>query len=237
MSRSLRSEWVKVVTTRTFLWITLADLALVVITSISVAASSDPINSASDDRSVAQIAGVAVLFALVCGIVGMAGESTHGTITQTLLVTPVRERVFVAKAAAAAVVGLALALVSEAVVLLITVPGAGLSVHNARATLLGVLVAAPLAAMLGVGLGAVVRGQGGGIAIALIWLLVGENLMPLISRDATRYAPGRAFAALTSGTREGTDVILGMGAGAAAAAAWTTLFVAAGLFVLLGRDV
>jgi len=237
MSRSLRSEWVKVVTTRTFLWIVLADLALVVITSISVAASSDPINSASDDRSVAQIAGVAVLFALVGGVVGMAGESTHGTITQTLLVTPVRERVFAAKAVAAAVVGLALAVVSEAVVLLITVPGAGLSVHDARATLLGVLVAAPLAAMLGVGLGAVVRGQGGGIAIALIWLLVGENLMPLIDRDATRYAPGRAFAALTSGTREGTDVILGMGGGAAAAAAWTTVFVAAGLFVLLGRDV
>jgi len=237
MSRSLRSEWAKVVTTRTFLWIVLADLALVVITSISVAASSDPINSASDDRSVAQIAGVAVLFALVGGVVGMAGESTHGTITQTLLVTPVRERVFASKAVAAAVVGLALAVVSEAVVLLITVPGAGLSVHDARATLLGVLVAAPLAAMLGVGLGAVVRGQGGGIAIALIWLLVGENLMPLISRDATRYAPGRAFAALTSGTREGTDVILGMGAGAAAAAVWTTLFVAAGLFVLLGRDV
>ena len=236
MSRSLRSEWVKVVTTRTFLWIALADLALVVITSISVAASTDPINSASDDRSVAQIAGVAVLFALVGGIVGMAGESTHGTITQTLLVTPVRERVFAAKAVAAAVVGIALAVVSEAIVLLVTVPGAGLSVHDARATLLGVLVAAPLAAMLGVGLGAVVRGQGGGIAIALIWLLVGENLMPLISRDATRYAPGR-FAALTSGTREGTDVILGMGAGAAAAAAWTTLFVAAGLFVLLGRDV
>lgn len=237
MSRSLRSEWVKAVTTRTFLWIALADLALVVITSISVAASGDPINSASDDRSVAQIAGVAVLFALVGGIVGMAGESTHGTITQTLLVTPVRERVFAAKAVAAAVVGLALAVGSEVVVLLITVPGAGLSVHDARATLLGVLIAAPLAAMLGVGLGAVVRGQGGGIAIALIWLLVGENLMPVISRDAARYVPGRAFASLASGSREGSDVILGMGSGAAAAAAWTTLFVAAGLFVLLRRDV
>jgi ABC-2 type transport system permease protein len=237
VSRSLRSEWVKLVTTRTFLWIALADLALVVITSISVAASSDTIDNASDDRSVAQIAAVSVLFALVVGIVEMAGESTHGTITQTLLVTPVRERVFAAKAVAAAFVGLVLAVVSDAVVLLITVPGAGLSVHNARATLVGVLVAAPLAAMLGVGLGAVVRGQGGGIAIALIWLLVGENLMPLISRDATRYVPGRAFAALASGSRHGSDVVLGMGAGAVAAAAWTAVFVAFGLFLLVGRDV
>jgi ABC-2 type transport system permease protein len=237
MSRSLRSEWVKLVTTRTFLWIALANLALVVITSISVAASSDSINNASDDRSVAQIAGVSVLFALVAGIVGMAGESTHGTITQTLLVTPVRERVFAAKAVTAALVGLALAVVSEAVVLLITVPGAGLSVHDARATLVGVLAAAPLAALLGVGLGAVVRGQGGGIAIALIWLLVGENLMPVISRDAARYVPGRAFAALASGTREGSDVVLGMGAGAAVATAWAALFLGVGLLLLLGRDV
>jgi len=123
------------------------------------------------------------------------------------------------------------------VVLLITVPGAGLSMHAARATLLGVLVAAPLAAVLGVGLGAVVRGQGGGIAIALIWLLVGENLMPVISRDASRYVPGRVFAALASGSREGSDVVLGMGAGGVAAAAWTAVFVAAGLYVLLSRDV
>jgi hypothetical protein len=237
MSRSLRAEWVKLVTTRTFLWIALADLALVAITSISVAASSDSITTPSDDRSVAQIAGVAGLFALVGGIVGMAGESTHGTITQTLLATPVRERVFAAKVVAAAAVGLFLAVVSEAVVLLITVPGAGLSVHNARPTLVGVLIVAPLAAVLGVGLGAIVRGQGSGIAIALIWLLVGENLMPLISDEASRYVPGRAFAALASGSRHGSDVVLGMGPGGATAAAWTLLFAAAGLFVLLGRDV
>jgi ABC-2 type transport system permease protein len=237
MSRSLRAEWVKVTTTRAFLWIALADLALVVITSISVAVSSDEITTASDDRSVAQIAGVSVLFALVAGIVAMAGESTHGTITQTLLVTPVRERVFAAKAVTAAAIGVVLAVVSEAVVLFITVPGAGLSAHNARATLVGVLVAAPLAALLGVGLGAIVRGQGGGIAVALIWLLVGENLMPVISRDASRYVPGRAFAALASGSRQGTDVVLGMAGGAAAAAVWTAVFVAAGLFMLLGRDV
>jgi ABC-2 type transport system permease protein len=237
MTRSLRAEWVKLATTRTLLWVALADLALVVITSISVSASSDATSTPADDRSVAQIGGVAVLFALVGGIVMMAGESTHGTITQTLLVTPVRERVFAAKAVAAAAVGVLLAVASEALVLLITVPGADLSVHNARLTLLGVLIAAPLAAVLGVGLGAVVRAQGGGIAISLIWLLVGENLMPVISREASRYAPGRTFAALASGTRHGSDVVLGMAGGAAASAAWTAVFVAAGVLILLGRDV
>jgi ABC-2 type transport system permease protein len=161
VTRNLRSEWLKLRTTRVLLWIGLVDAALVCITAISVAASSGSIDSPADDRSIAQIAGAAAVFALVLGIVVMAGESTHGTITQTLLVTPVRERVLAAKIVVAALVAVALVLLSEALVLIITVPGAGLSVHNARPTLLGVLLAGPLAAVLGVGLGAIARGQGG----------------------------------------------------------------------------
>ncbi len=237
MSRTVQSEWLKLTTTRTYLWIALANVALVVIAAISVAASTSEINSAADDRSIAQIAGVAILFAFVGGIVVMAGESTHGTITQTLLVTPVRERVLAAKVVVAGLVGLALVVLSEALVLLITVPGAGLSVHNARLALLGSLLAGPLAGALGVGFGAVVRGQGAGIGISLLWLLIGENVVPLISREGAKFAPGRTFSALASGSRDGSDVVPGMAAGGAAAAAWTALFVACGLFLLLGRDV
>jgi ABC-2 type transport system permease protein len=237
VTRNLRSEWLKLRTTRVLLWIGLVDAALVCITAISVAASSGSIDTPADDRSIAQIAGAAAVFALVLGIVVMAGESTHGTITQTLLVTPVRERVLAAKIVVAALVAVALVLLSEALVLIITVPGAGLSVHNARSTLLGVLLAGPLAAVLGVGPGAIARGQGGAISFSLLWLLIGENLMPVINEEAARYAPGRTFAALASGSREGTDVVLGMGAGGLVSLAWAGLFVAAGLFILLGRDV
>ena len=239
MIRSLRSEFLKLVTIRTFLWIALADVALVVVTALSVAASGgDAIQSATDDRSVAQISGIAVLFALVGGIILMAAESTHGTITQTLLVTPVRERVLGAKAVIGALVGGALVLGSEALVLAITVPSAaGLSVHNARPTLLGCFLAALLAGALGVGLGAIVRGQGAGIGISLLWLLIGENVMPLVSEEGARYAPGRTFAALASGSRGGSDVIPGMTVGGVAAAAWTAAFVLVGAVVLLRRDV
>jgi ABC-2 type transport system permease protein len=235
VSRLLRSELVKVLTIRTLLWIALGNIAIVLITAISVAASSGSLQGADDQRGAAQIAASAIVFALLSGIIVMAGEARHGTITQTLLVTPVRERVVVAKVAVAAAVGLVLALVAEALVLLVLVP-ASLDVDQARGVLVGILVGAPLAAALGVGLGAVVHAQGAAIGISLAWLLIGEGLMPRISDTATKYTPGRAFGALASGVRDGGE-ILGMAGGGVAAVVWTAIFVAAGLFALLGRDV
>jgi ABC-2 type transport system permease protein len=210
--------------------------ALVVIASISVSASTGAIKSAADDRAVAQIAAIALVFSLIVGIIVMAGELTHGTVTQTLLATPVRERVLLAKAAVAALIAVGLALLAELLVLAITVPGASLDVHNARLVFLGILVAAPLVAVLGVGLGGVVKSQGSGIAASLVWLLIGEHIVLLIDESASRYSPARAFAALASGERSG-HALLGMGAGAAASVVWTLVFVSLGLLVFLGRDV
>jgi ABC-2 type transport system permease protein len=236
VSNLVRAELVKIRTVRTLLWVGLANLGLLLITAFSVSASDSSIQTAEDDRAVAQIAAIAVVFALISGIIVMAGEATHGTITQTLLVTPMRQRVLAAKAVVAAVVGLVLAVLSEALVLLVTVPGASLGVHNARPVLVGVLVGAPLAGALGVGLGAVVHAQGAAIAMSLIWLLVGENLATVVSESSAKYTPGRAFAALSSGDRTG-DGLLGMVPGGVAAAVWAGAFLAAGLLALLGRDI
>jgi len=236
MSALLRSELLKVRTVRTFLWLALASVALVVIASISVSASTGAIGSASDDRSVAQIAAIALIFSLIGGIIVMAGEVTHGTVTQTLLATPVRERIVLAKAVVAALIAIGFALVAELLVLAITVPGASLDFHNARLVFLGILIAAPLAAVLGVGLGGVVKSQGSGIAVSLVWLLIGEHIVLLISESASKYSPGRAFAALASGERSG-HVLLGMSAGGLASVVWAVAFVSFGLLVFLGRDV
>src|SRR5207244_6730911 len=229
MTRLLRAELLKMRTVRTYLWLVLATVVMVAIAATSVAVSGAAIQSAQDDRSVAQIAGVALVFALLAGMLLMAGEGTHGTITQTLLVTPVRERVLLAKAAVAALFGIALALIAEVLVLAITIPGASLDLHNARLVLLGILIGAPLVAALGVGFGAVVGTQGAAIGISLVWLLIGEAIVAVISRSAAKYTPSKAFAALASGARDGGGDLLGMGAGGVAAAAWTAAFVAVGL--------
>jgi ABC-2 type transport system permease protein len=234
VTRLFRSEVLKVRTIRTFLWIALANVALVLITAISVAASTGAIAD-EDHRGVAQIAGSALVFGLISGIIVMAGEARHGTITQTLLVTPVRERVVLVKVAVAALIGLVLAVLAEALVLLVTGP-ASLDVDKAGGVLIGILIGAPLAGALGVGLGALVHAQGPAIGISLAWLLIGESLAPAISESATKYTPGRSFGALASGVRDGGQ-LLGMVGGGFAAAIWTLVFVAAGLLALLGRDV
>ena len=236
MSAALRSEWLKVRTVRTFFWFWLGSAGLILIAAISVVASNGQIESAADDRSVARIAAIALVFGVIAGIVVMAGEITHGTVTQTLLVTPVRERVVVAKVVMAALISLFLAVSAELLVIAITVPGASLDVHNSRRVLLGILIAAPLAGALGVGFGAVVRSQGSGIGISLVWLLIGENIVTVMSQSVAKYTPGRAFAALASG-ENGHHDLLNMGAGGLVAGVWTAVFVAAGLLVFLGRDV
>ena len=121
-------------------------------------------------------------------------------------------------------IAIGFALVAELLVLAITVPGASLDFHNARLVFLGILIAAPLAAVLGVGLGGVVKSQGSGIAVSLVWLLIGEHIVLLISESASKYSPGRAFAALASGERSG-HVLLGMSAGGLASVVWALAFV------------
>jgi len=239
MSRLLGAEWVKISTVRAFLWVALADVGFVLATSIATVAHTDAIRSAQDARGAAQIASLALILGLVAAILVMAGESTHGTITQTLLVTPNRERVLFAKATVGALLALALVVVAEALVLAILVPGASLDLHDARLVLVGTLVAAPLVGLVGVGLGAIVPGQGTAIAASLVWLLVGEGLFPVVSDSAAPYTPGRAIAALVSGDTGGNrrSYLLGVASGGVVAALWAALFVAVGLVFLNRRDV
>jgi ABC-2 type transport system permease protein len=232
MTRLLHSEVLKVWTIRTFFWIGAANLGLVLIAALSVAASTGIVLD-EDHRAAAHIAGTALVLALISGILLTAGEARHGTITQTLLVTPVRERVLFAKVVVAGIFGLTLAVLAEALVLLVL---ASLDVEKAGGALLGMLIGAPLAGALGAGFGALVHAQGPAIGISLAWLLIGESLAPSISESATKYTPGRSFGALASGVRDG-DQLLGMVSGGFAAAVWTAVFLAAGLLALLGRDV
>jgi ABC-2 type transport system permease protein len=239
MSRLLAAEWVKLTTVRTFFWVALVDVGFVLVISIATAASTHEIQSAHDARGAAQIASLALILGLIAGILEMAGESTHGTITQTLLVTPTRERVLLVKAAVGAALSLALVAVAEAIVLAVLVPGASLDVHDTRLVLVGTLIAAPIVGVLGVAIGTIVRGQGTAIAVSLVWLLIGENFFPLISKTAAPYTPARAVAALVSGDRNGNEdaYLLGFANGGLVAVVWAFVAIAVGVVVLTRRDI
>jgi ABC-2 type transport system permease protein len=232
VSNLLRSEALKVLTVRSFLWLALANVALVLAASLAQVLTSN-IHSAEDSRSAAQIASLSMLIGLIGGIIVMASEATHGTITHTLLVTPIRERVLLAKVVIAAGLGLAFALIAE---LLTVVVVTDLDLHDARLVLLGTLIGAPLAAALGVGLGALFQSQGSAITVSLVWLLIGEGFAALLWGDSEKYTPGRAFGSLVTGVAS-QEGMLSMAVGGLAAALWAAAFLGVGGLVLVRRDV
>ena len=238
MTRLVAAELLKLRTVRTLMWVTLSMLVLVAIPVISIAASSGSTTSAGDDRSVARVAAVAVVFAVVLGVAIFGAEGSHGTITQTLLVAPARERVLAAKAIVAAALGLALGILAELVVVAVSVPGVALDVHNARGVLGGVLFSCMAAGILGVGVGALFHRQGPAIVVTLLWLLIAESILVVALRDNVRYLPAHVFAAaVAGGDAGGAGDLVRAWPGVVGAGLYAVAFLAAGAAAFARRDV
>ena len=248
MSRLLAAEALKIRTIRAGYWLLAATVVLVVLPLVSVLASEGvgTLAGLDEQRRLVRIAASADVFALLLGIVLVGGELRHGTITQTFLVEPVRERVLAAKAALGAVLGLAFAAVGLGLVLGIAAPWlAGDSVDlrlgsgGVQRVVAGVAIAGVLAGVLGVGWGALFRGQGSAVGAALIWLLIVENVLGAVLGDDRKYTPGSAFAAVVTADRSGSadEALLGMWPGAILACVYTAAFLAAGTLLLSRRDV
>jgi ABC-2 type transport system permease protein len=248
VNRQLAAEVLKIRTVRSGYWLVLSMAVLVALPVISVLASdaAETLAELGEQRQIIRIAATADVFALLLGIVLIGGELRHGTITQTFLVEPVRERVLAAKAVLGAVLGCALALTAVGLVLVIAIPwlaGNGIDLElgdgELQRVILGIVLAGVLAGALGVGWGALFRGQGSAVAAALIWLLIGENVLRVALGEHREYSPGSAFAAVVSGSRSASadDDVLGMWPGTALALAYTLAFLVAGTLVLSRRDV
>ena len=142
----------------------------------------------------------ALYFTVLLGILAFAGEYRHRTITATFLATPRRGRVVLAKLAAYGLAGLGFGAVVTAAAY-----GAALAWHRAKGvpldllapdvalTGLGLALAAALFAMLGVGIGALVRNQAAAVVGTLMWLQIIELSL------LTGVAP-RLFAWTANGT-------------------------------------
>ncbi|HEX5191920.1 MAG TPA: ABC transporter permease [Solirubrobacteraceae bacterium] len=187
MTRLLDSELLKLRTTRTFYALVAGAVALIVIISAlgtalgSFKATGDP------GRSVLSVAGLAPLFALVIGVIGMTTEFRHGTITPSLLVEPVRTRLLGAKLAAQLLARLLLGLVGFGVCAglvagILSSRGihTGMSTGDWIAAVIGGAVATMLYAAVGLGVGALLRNQAGAIVVVLAWVFVIENLLGII---------------------------------------------------------
>jgi len=212
--RPVGAELLKLRTTRLLLWLALLILGLELLV-ITLHVFQDPLDTSAgppQQRADVGIAAVSALISLILGIVASAGEFTHGTIGQTFLATPVRERVLGAKLAAAAAAGAALGLASCAfawgyAALLLRARSVPIHLGSGPTLrlVLGITLAAALTGAFGIGFGSLLRRQTAAIVIALVWLLVGEPLLGLAQVE--RYGPGHVVAAVVEAGNQASDLL------------------------------
>jgi len=211
MAALFAAELRKLLTTRSWLWLGLAAVALTALyASLSIAFSQvanspvPPITTLAGQRTLLQVGSAAEPFTAVLGALAVTGELRHGTMVFTLLATPRRSRILVAKMALYAAIGAAYGAICTAVALAVALPWLGTEgihinlVANAiPATLAGVVAAAALFAVIGVGCGALVGNQVGCVVVLLTYLLVVDPLLLSIPGAWQIYLPGAAADALT----------------------------------------
>jgi len=217
MTRLIRSEFAKLLSTRLWLWLLLAPMALTALyASLNIWANNDPdtlappLSTAAGQRLLFALgAGGAQTFVAVLAAIGLTTEFRHRTATATFLATPHRGRVVAAKLVTYGLVGIGYGVVCTGVVAAIGLPwlaNRGITVpltgNGIPATIAGTLAAVGIFALVGVGLGALLRDQVATIVTLLVYLFVVEPIVtniPALS-SWTIYLPGSASSALTQVT-------------------------------------
>ena len=249
MNDVIRAEFLKLRTTRMFYGNALATLAFVPL-FVAVAiqtAGGDGGGAALDTseglRSVLSAASSGSLMVLMIGIIVMAGEFRHNTATSTFLVTPDRRRVVGAKLIASTLVGVGLAMLTSVLSLAIAVPWLAakdvtVDVLSAEVglILLAAIAATALYALIGVGVGSLIRNQTAAVVAVLVWVLVVENALVSFVPEVGRWLPGVATDALTGVATPNDGLLPAWGAGLLLGA-YGLAFAAAGIRFVVQRDI
>jgi ABC-type transport system involved in multi-copper enzyme maturation permease subunit len=159
--------------------------------------------------------GVAQNLTLVLGVLIVTGEYRHKTVTPTYLAEPRRGRVTAAKLVVSAGAGLLLAVVVGAVALafgsiLVAVGDGTASVMlgQYRLVIPGVLGAAVLFAIYGVGLGAMVKNQVVAIVVGIGFSAIVEPIVDAVAPQVGKYLPGYAAQALAGSAARGIGRVI-----------------------------
>lgn len=205
MRRSLHAELLKLVSVRTtwlFASITVLVVALAVLAQAITAGSDAGLPPLADPETQRMLfvsgTGIAPVIAVVFGTLAITTEGRHHTLASTFLAEPRRWVVLVGKSVATAVAGCVLGALAVAtgalgawLVLLATTTEPVVPVDRVLATLGGATLAGALAALLGLGIGGVLRNQAAAIGVALVLLLAVEPLIASFVPEATPWMPSQ----------------------------------------------
>jgi hypothetical protein len=250
--RLLRAEWRKVTTTRLGWGMLLGAMALAALGVVAQIASNGvrgnvalPLTAAATQKSIAASASSAYLFSVVVGIILITTEFRHFTSRPTFLIEPRRGLVIVAKLVVAAVVGVIYGVVCVALTAGIMAPWLGaLGVtirwvdNGVLLSMLSDVIVIAIFAVVGIGIGVLVRNQIAAVIGALVYLFVIEPLIDIIPviQKAYPYLPGAAAGAITGASR-GNLAHLDALLGGLVLLGWGLLFAVAGWMLTIRRDI
>jgi ABC-2 type transport system permease protein len=244
----LQSELFKLRTTRATLTVLLwmvGLILLVVLLHVFGLNATDLRKASNQPKVYGWGTSIGALFAALLGAISITGEIRTGMIRPTLLATPNRAVVIAAKVGAAALAGLLVGLVAEALVS--GIASAGLKVRGIHITLsggefaqmlAGGAAAAALWAAIGTGVGAIVRSQVGAVVGLCVWLLLVESILIGDVPSAAKFSPGASAGALAGMLQNATGAdLLAPAVGALLLVAYAAAATAAGLTATQRRDI
>jgi ABC-2 type transport system permease protein len=243
--RLLTSEGRKLVTTR-LLWGFLGALVLfsvIVAVAVVLGSATDDavgfVDTSEAQRSLLAFGTNAMIFGGLFGATAAAREYAHRTVVPTFLLSPVRYRVQVAQLGAIVLAGGVLGAtgggltVAAGAVSLPLVDQQLLLTAGAVARLVAVAgLAGATGAVLGAGLGALVRNTGGAVTAVVLLLLVGPPLAGQLLVEVAHWMPS-ALLGVLAGIADGHTV----GVALLALLAWGALPATLGVAAVERRDV
>ena len=238
--RQLRSELLKLRTTRTALVLIGAMIVLValVVGMHVLAPAPESLATREQQMKVFEVGTIiGMLFGALAGANAIAAEFRYGTIRPTFLVTPRRWPVLAAKLVGAALTGVVFGLLAEGLM-----AGTATAAFSARDIVnqltggdyqqlfLGGAAAAALFAIIGVGVGSLIRNQAAALVTLFVWLFVVENILRGFVPGFGRFMPGSGGLSLAGQTggrllapATGTLVVLAYVVALSAIGWWSTL--------------
>jgi ABC-2 type transport system permease protein len=258
LSRAIRSEWIRLRTLRST-WIGMGAVILVLVGlgAIAAAVSTGSVTAPEDGRgfggddplsTVLTGADFAVLMAGILGALAGAREYGSRMISATIAAVPRRWQVVVAKAVVLTGFVLPTALIG-----VLAAFGVGMGILSAgdgatvaltddgvMRSVLGMAGYITAIALLGLGLGILLRSVASGIGVLIAGVMVlpalAGALLPASLDSVLQYLPSSAAASFTTVTGAG-DSVLGATAGALVLAAWVVAALGAAVLTITRRDV
>lgn len=241
----IHSELRKLTTTRMPMAFGAVLVLLAAVNGFAVAAGTDMdgsktfISTGIDQQSLMAFAANAMMLAGLFGATAAAREYADNTTIATYLTTPDRPKALRAQLAAIAagggvlgLAGTALTIIGVAVSLPLTDYGFMVSAGGVVQVLLASAWAGAAGAVLGAGIGTVVRNTGGAVTGAVVALVIAPPLVVQMASGAADWVP-TTLALVASGVAEGTSTA----AAVTAIGLWALIPAAVALWSVQHRDI